>query len=284
VSGLLLIGLILAATDPDLLRLIDILIWPLVVLAALATLFSRPGRTLLEPLLGRVTKLGVGTFSVELSETGARATRDEVQGTAKRYAAVLDAELRRLAHAYGVRSVLQSVVTEALDEAEQQTGYRATVHIQDPLYVAALYQLVDYYPGGNGGGRRFSIRFGILGRSWRLQRSLYEPEVPADEPDTLITAWGMTREQASGAAKGRRSFVCALLRHERKVVGILYMDAEKDDRAFGPDALVKDALGDGEDILDRLNKAGLAQLAAAVAEVAVEVAKLGPGIKYLEHD
>ena len=54
---------------------------------------------------------------------------------------------------------------------DPNAGYRATVHIPDVLFSDTLYQLLDYWPKGKGGGRRFSARFGILGLAWRLEES-----------------------------------------------------------------------------------------------------------------
>jgi hypothetical protein len=50
-------------------------------------------------------------------------------------------------------------------------GLRATIHINDVIFPDYLYQLVDYYPGDGGAHRRFSQRYGIIGRSWRSKTS-----------------------------------------------------------------------------------------------------------------
>jgi transcriptional regulator with GAF, ATPase, and Fis domain len=143
--------------------------------------------------------------------------------------------------------------------------------VEDALVKNALYQLADYWPAGKGAGRRFSVRFGILGRAWRLGRSLYEDDVPIDE-DKLIEQWGMTRAQARSAASGKRSFVCVMLSHGGQNVGVLFMDAMPAN-AFQ------------SDILDRFHAdASMTQLAAAVGQVRQRIGRLGPGIKLLDDD
>lgn len=177
---------------------------------------------------------------------------------------------------------MRTVLRDGEREAEK---FRATVHVEDALVRNALYQLVDYWPSGKGAGRRFSVRFGILGRAWRLGYSLYASDVPVSEDrggrqrmkdvdgeKALIEQWGMTRAQARTAATGQRSFVCIVLHDEGQRVGILYMDAQPA-RAF-----------DG-DIDGRCDAApATRELAGAVGRVRKGVATKGPGIKLLDED
>jgi hypothetical protein len=58
--------------------------------------------------------------------------------------------------------------------------------------------------------------------------------VPTNIED-LINNWGMTREEAENAGKGRKSFLGVLLTHHAVPVGLFYMDA-KDEHEFGDDA------------------------------------------------
>ena len=160
--------------------------------------------------------------------------------------------------------------SEAIEDARlKKSGYRGTVHVMDALYSDALYQLVDYYPRGRGAGRRFSTRFGILGRAWRLKRSVEEPSVPT-RTDRLINEWGMTQEQAADAARGRQSFVCIVLSDEGSPRGVLYLDA-RPDRAFPPDIIER------FEVLPELPA-----LQKAVIKVHSEIAGRGPALAGLD--
>jgi hypothetical protein len=279
---------VFAASLPEWTDLVNVVVWPLVVLIALWFAWSDRGRRLLRPVLRRVRKVAGAGFALELSEENARSTKADVEGGLADYAKVLNTELDRLTHLHDVRAALEEVVDKAVDHKEPTPkDYRATVHIRDPLIGDALHQLLNYYPRGTGAHRRWSTRFGILGRCWRLRDSIYEPRVPEDDA-RLIVEWGMTKEQAKEAGSGRQSFMCRLLvppnsRDARvKVpemtgvpVGVLYLDAKKEG-AFGDvanDFAFLDGLG-----------TEVARLAVAVAAVDEGIRSLGPSIKVLDSD
>lgn len=260
--------------------------WPLVALVAVALAFSNRGQRLIRPVLRRLRGVSAGGFALELSEQAAIATKADVQGTIQDYADRLREQFERLEHSENVRHHMVKAMEELFRYRDvTQSGIRATVHIADALYVDALYQLVDYWPGGRGGGRRFSTRFGILGRAWRLQKSEHEPSVPTwteeneDGLRELIREWGMTREQATSSASGRKSFVCVLLEDaEDTPVGILYLDAEEE-KAFVFDEKNPDL------VIDRLEESPhVKALGRAVGRVHAEIAKVGPGLRLLHSD
>lgn len=263
---------------------VDVIIWPLVVLAVLWFLASKKGSRLMKPILRRVRKISGGGFALELSEESARATKFDVEGALTEYAAVLDEELGRLAYLYDVRTALANVVEAAsLDDSKTRTNKRprATVHIRDPLYEGVLYQLVDYYPGGSGARRRYSTRFGILGRAWRLGRTQESGRVPT-ERDALIVEWGMTREQAVSAAHDRESFLCMPLHSIEPTVTAECLQVGLQVGALYVDAVPKNALKGVARSLE--GSEALAALAAAVAGVDRDIRALGPGIKLLAND
>lgn len=262
--------IIAAASFSEVIELFDVLIWPLVVLLAICIAVSDRGRRLLRPIFRRLRKVSAGGFTVELSEEAASATKADIEGTVREFSAALRSEFDRLAYAEGIRDRMKSAVMGALQEANLAgKTYRATVHVRDALYGDALYQLVSYWPEATGAGRRFPIRFGILGRAWRLEQSQYEGNVPTKTAD-LVSSWGMTQEQAEMAARGRQSFVCIVLRHEGLLVGVLYMDAVE-----------KNAFLD--DIVARLeNSQQVPELAAAVDRIRSRIATRGPGLNLLQ--
>lgn len=108
-------------------------------------------------------------------------------------------------------------------------NFRSTIYVKDLLFSGALVQLLDYYPASPGNrGRTFSVRFGIIGRAWRLQESLIASSVPTT-PGELISEWGMTHDQAFVQGLGRKSFACILLKDDGgENVGLVYFDASEE--------------------------------------------------------
>lgn len=105
---------------------------------------------------------------------------------------------------------------------------RSTIYVQDMLFDESLYQLLDYHPPTSEGGKKgraFSTRYGMIGRSWRLEKSDFNGKVPTD-PEDLIGKWAMTRTEAREAALGRKSFACILLKNVNdECLGLFYMDS-----------------------------------------------------------
>lgn len=126
----------------------------------------------------------------------------------------------------------------ALNPAKGPLGdYRCTIHVPDLLFAETFYQLLDYIPrqpGPETRGRTWSYRFGFIGKLWRSEKqSDMSPSVPTNTED-LINNWGMTREEAENAGKGRKSFLGVLLTQHNVPVGLFYMDA-KGENEFGDD-------------------------------------------------
>ena len=99
-----------------------------------------------------------------------------------------------------------------------------------------LYQLVDYYPSGGGAHRRFSQRYGIIGRSWRSKMShgTGNAFAGAGSVQALVENWGMTEEEAHGQVNDRPSCLSVVVRHQSLPMGILFIDSTQKD-AFGND-------------------------------------------------
>ena len=137
-----------------------------------------------------------------------------------------DAEVRKLRVWHKFTQIIEEVVRPLA-----QHGFRSTIHIEDILEPESLYQLVDYIyvsePQGppKTRGRRNSIRFGIIGRAWRLGRSEYDSAVTTDIAE-LVRAWGMTHDEAARAGRGRQSFAVVLLRDTSGGnSGLIFIDA-----------------------------------------------------------
>lgn len=157
---------------------------------------------------------------------------------------------------------------------------RGTVHVQDIVFPEYLYQLTDYFPRQLKGGsnRRFSQRFGVIGRVWRLEQSIGEGDAvygaPAEEK--LVKEWGMTREEALSPTRTRPADLCVLLRSPddgNSKIGILYIDSSHTN-SFGNEAQATDvaiALAAEPEILE-LAKAiarGMAPLRLAAPNIEI---------------
>lgn len=253
--------------------LVGVVIWPLVVLTVIAIAVTDRGRLLLRPILRRVRKISGGGFALELTPEAAVATKADVEGAVRAFSGPLGEQFEILAYSKKIRIVLGQLVNtlHPAGECKPGCGHRATVYVSDALYRDGLYQLVDYWPAGGGSGRRFSLRFGILGRAWRLEETLYDPTIPADNPEELIGNWGMTREQAEQAGRGRQSFFCATLKDDSGIlVGAVYMDSMLPEAFPGIEERSQDGM--------------LRNLGSRVGEVHRDIAALGPSIKVLQSD
>src|ERR1700691_2519935 len=119
-----------------------------------------------------------------------------------------------------------------------------------------FYQIVDYYPTrSSAAGRRFSQRFGIVGRCFRLEESLGEGQAMADEvtPErSLITEWGMTKQEAYPVTRARPSYLAVILlgiEDGEFPLGVLFIDAEQEDR-FGDNSKASKVARDLESSLE----------------------------------
>lgn len=261
---------------------VEALAWPVVALVGICILawLSRkandrglPG--ILSAVASRVRR--VNAFGVELelnaeSAARVRATIEEVFGD---YRNQINRAFDRLVRIHGVTEAHQRTVDAAVavlnDEAKD--SYRSTLYVRDALFLDRLYQLVDYHPRGRGRGRTFSVRYGIVGRAWRLDRDQLEEDVPPTVEE-LVTKWGMTREEAAGAGHGHRSFAAVVLRNSTKHrVGLLYIDAEPagafSDRAGDPHHAVPLAIRKAADETGLV--AALTELGRQMAEGAPEI-------------
>lgn len=77
-------------------------------------------------------------------------------------------------------------------------------------------------------GRRFSARYGIIGRAWRLRTTLYNWDVN-NRSNGLIRYWGLTKREA--VAQGDRhhslmAFVIGSAEKDSEPLGVIYLEAE----------------------------------------------------------
>lgn len=213
------------------------LVWPIFAILFFALALTRPGRQLVRPILARLKTFKVGAFEFDLTPDGATEARGTIEDNFRSYRTTIQREYDRQAHIYSIPEKHSAVMEklrnrELLDEGVW-LDLRSTIHVPDILFHDTLYQLLDYYPAGAGGGRAFPVRRGILGLAWRKRQDQVEGTVPVGNPGNLIVFWGMTSDEATAAGQGRQSFLCVVLRDDTKSpVAVFYLDSRKE-RAFG---------------------------------------------------
>jgi hypothetical protein len=201
---------------------------PVVALALLIYLVRSEGaperiKRLLEPVssfkfLGQEFVLTHPDQVTSSAEATFRAYRSE---TKLKYDALVK-ELRIVAlHERLVRDVLGP----AIGGIEKAADFRSTVHVIDTLFAESYYQLIPYFPAGGGSGRSWSIRYGIVGRTWRQGRSNGEGDLKMSKAD-LTGLWGMTEDEAEKAKQARPSLLAVVLRDgTNKEVGVFFADS-----------------------------------------------------------
>lgn len=203
--------------------------WPvalLILVLAFVSLYalSAPFRALLAGFKLRLTRLEAAGISIELSEERAATFTAVTQDNLRTFREATEYEIERNLSSRDVRTDLQTFFKHFAGKLGDPNGLRCTIHVPDPLFDGYLYQALDYYPGKTGKGRSFSIRFGIIGLSWRLSQSRVTHNV-SEDATTLMIEWGMTEEESTHAGDQRQSFATVVLRHDGRAVGLLYVDA-----------------------------------------------------------
>ncbi len=238
-------------------------------------------------LLPNLKKVKAGQFEVEFNLERARAVEQNFKDSFGTFKTAAQMEYDRQTTIHQLHEVF---MPDAVDAVRQHLEYlppkyRATVHVPDVVFRRFLYQLLDYYPGGEGRGRRFSERYGIIGRCWRMRKSTADknavvstdrPVLAVNEEEnrilTLIRDWGMTRQEAEQARRNRRSVLCIILKvpkHDREIpIGLLYMDAEEENAFWRKDPR------DADDLPRELEQlSSIKALALAVNDVMIEMRK-----------
>jgi hypothetical protein len=204
---------------------------------------SRVAAARLASIFGRFRSLKLLGAEVAFSEEGARRLASDAEHVFDEFRRQADLEFQRQARRQDLRRelelIFQSSAPDVGDDDNLRTcarkpGFRCAIHVPDILFTDTLYQLLDYYPKQErgGAGRRFSTRFGIIGRAWRLNEHQGE-EAAAHSKEALIREWGMTDEEAESHSRQRPAYVCAVLHDQRGLpLGVLFVDSTEH-AAFG---------------------------------------------------
>lgn len=242
--------------------------WPVVALVALGLLFwSKAGRT----LLGSLRQVKFGQLQLEVNGANASEVKSTLEDVFRRNRAEVVRAFNAESHVRQVADRRNAVAKGILKTVTGSDDFRCTVYVPDVLFDDALYCLLDYWPKGAAAGMAYSVRYGIIGRAWRLQTSEAEAVVAGDR-NKLMAEWGMTDQEAAGHTKDE-SFLVVLLACKQtpsQPVGILF--AEGPPQTFSTDQIEAIASHDETRLL-----------ADAVADVVREMRKRGPQLRVLEH-
>ena len=121
-----------------------------------------------------------------------------------------------------------------------QVEYRATLYV--PGFVGQELIQATRYAGNwlaklgdeRVVGRRFSVRYGIIGKAWRLQASQYFPSVDNNEK-SLLREWGFTQDEITpnvAGANPKGSLIAFSINDVGNAppLGIIYLEASGPDK------------------------------------------------------
>lgn len=219
-------------------QLIERVVWPLTLLLSLAFIAynARLGR-----IFGfgthLVKKVAAGGVEIEINSETVERVQRQLHGTFEELVTDAADEYERMAEIQDIQTLLKNAIVANISDRPE--GLRATIHVNDVIFPDYLYQLVDYYPVGGGAHRRFSQRYGIIGRSWRSKTSHGTGDAFAGaggSVQALVENWGMTEDEAHGQVNARPACLSVIVRHQSIPVGVLFIDS-KQKEAFGSEAV-----------------------------------------------
>jgi hypothetical protein len=228
-------------------------LWPvLIVILIWYLLHSKAAITFFQQLGGIFSTLKIpGGLEIGFA-TAVKSSQEEVLSN---YRKQVISKYDGLAKQYEIEDILGRIVNGPIKKFFAQNNIpqpdlRCTIHVKDILFDNSLYQLTNYVGRGKGGkGRAWSVRRGMIGRSWRLEENYRKGTVPTI-PRDLIESWALTREETESIT-AIQTMLCYVVKEENQSpVAMLYLDA-KEANAFGTDAQMDSLL---QTIRDEIEK------------------------------
>lgn len=220
------------------------LLWYLLAVLVLAYLVLSGA---VASLLRRITRFGGFGLEFTFDEQSATQTRETIESGLESVRKTITRELEADVRARGLQEALATIL-DSTSLGRSGVSYRATLHIEDPLYANQLYQLLDYHPKGGGHGRSFASRQGIIGLAWRtLEVHSWHQEEGLTDAD-LIRMWGMTRDSASRrVVADKTKFFLAFPVYDSTstiAVGVFYIDSQEKPDDLLPKPPTDEAIAD----------------------------------------
>lgn len=237
------------------------------------------------PMFRRI-KIGIAEFELT-DETRMVFTEKagDLNSFISSYRDKITKEIKRHVEIKNLDNVLENCVeTYIIPNLPNQNipeNFRCTVHVEDFLLKDWLYQLVDYYPSGEGtAGRVLSIRYGVIGKAYRSGLPQVKGDLLGndkrkglDEPGvikTIALEWGLTIREARNIMK-YPSYCAIPLQHQGRPIGVFYMDST----ILHAFSAIDDDPNLIQAIKDAAEKTGLAEdIAEIISELKTSSAKL----------
>jgi len=102
---------------------------------------------------------------------------------------------------------------------------RCTYHV--PVWRKKLLQTCDYILGGTGGGRKFPVEKGIIGKAFVKKSPLVENFKSDEEFRTkMVLEYNYTTKELQDRKADRRSYLChPIVDENNRVLGLVYFDS-----------------------------------------------------------
>jgi hypothetical protein len=226
-------------------EIIEHLAWPVTFLITLCILLRN-----VEPIgkafrnLPAIRKITLRDIEVELAHENYDQLKQDTDKVFRDLISKTDFEIGQFASAAQISAYLANFsrfLFSALPIASRNSldaEPRVVAYIVDPVFEDQLYQVTHYCRPTTGRfhlseskapGRRFSIRYGIIGRAARVQESqiIGDAFIGTEEAKRqLILEWSMLPDQAAEAAKKPSCLALAIKDPKSKTfLGIVYADS-----------------------------------------------------------
>lgn len=257
----------------DLVQVVGFIAWPIAAVALLVILVkSSAGSGFLRDFGSRVSKVTGPGFELSLEQGSPERVKLDLETQFAEYRLEVRKRFDALNHQYDVIRLRDCLVEQVLlpECQHDPSDLRCTIYIPDIVFIDALYRLTDYYPAGGESGKVYSIRFGIIGRQWRLRESRYEPKVTTDK-QTLTKDWGMTPAQAN-TKRTDEAFLVVMLKADDVEQGLLFLSS-KQPKPFGDTQAIVEVVKQSDHT---------SALAQHVARVNDEMRRRGPSLKLFD--
>lgn len=239
----------------DFAKVAEQLAWPIaaiLIVGLLIFFMPRIGNSFKSSPLIRRIKLS--SFEIELDRRELDNLKETTDAQVLSLIKKIDDQTMRFARNLRISSAIESALQNIISSKpvsdhirDEKSKFRATLHIFDPVFEDQLFQLYGYFfedgkrsifKQNRGSGRRFSIRYGIIGLAARTGNSQGVGSAfkgDDDEVQALIERWSMLPEQTKSASR-KTSCLVVVLREEKTgaPIGLLYADAEIEN-FFGDD-------------------------------------------------
>jgi hypothetical protein len=220
--------------------IVSALAWPVSVIVLmgillLSLMLSRAVRSFLGVAVSSVKNIEISGVKLDVDPAAVQKDKQDLKEAVQKLINQADRQYIVFAAPFRLKDLLGSFF-KALQQTlrdkgfnESPDGLRVTIHVPDIVFEDFFYQLSDYYPKSDprkSAGRRLSQRAGIIGRSWRLRKSMGRGIAVTGETQ-LITDWAMQPDEAVQRGHWRPATLCVMLfdKDSQMPVGLLYIDS-----------------------------------------------------------